>query len=91
MSVVEVLGRDPGAEAYRVRAHLEDGAYEAQVPECLMEALRPGERPSHQEAYEWIARHRRRIAAAVADRAAGKVPRPPYDLVTLREGERHGG
>lgn len=83
MSRVEVLGRDVAAEAYRVRAHLEDGAREASVPECLMEGLRPGERPSHQEAYEWIARHRARIAAAVATRAAGRAPRPPWDLVTL--------
>ncbi|ETX16261.1 hypothetical protein OCH239_08435 [Roseivivax halodurans JCM 10272] len=92
MSRIEVLGRDAGAEAYRVRAHLDAGTCEAQVPECLMETLRPGERPSHQEAYEWIAAHRARIASAVAARRGGQVPRTPWDLVTLlREDGRDGG
>lgn len=83
MSRVEVLGRDAAAEAYRVRAHLPDGAREARVPECLMEGMRPGARPSHQDAYEWIAAHRGRILAAVAALATGKVPRAPDDLIAL--------
>ena len=82
MSVVEVLGRDAGAEAYRVRA---EGCV-ALVPEFLMESLRPGARPSHQEAYEWIATHRRAIARAVAELSRGETPNAPFDVVTLTEG-----
>ncbi|SLN50531.1 hypothetical protein ROJ8625_02499 [Roseivivax jejudonensis] len=87
MSRVEVTGRDVAREAYRVRVALPEGATRALVPECLMEGMRPGERPSHQEAYEWIAAHRRPLAAAVAARRAGRAPRPPYDLVTLEESD----
>ncbi|APZ55060.1 hypothetical protein [Salipiger abyssi] len=85
MSPVEVIGRDVAREAYRVRVDAEGLARTALVPECLMETLRPGERPSHQEAYEWIAAHRGRIEKAVIARAAARTPRPPYDLVTLAE------
>ena len=50
MSPVEVIGRDVAREAYRVRVDADGHARTAFVPECLMETLRPGERPSHQEA-----------------------------------------
>ena len=85
MSPVEVIGRDVAREAYRVRVDVAGSARTAFVPECLMETLRPGERPSHQEAYEWIAAHRGKIEKAVIARAAARAPRPPYDLVTLAE------
>ena len=78
---VAVRGRDAALEAYRIET--DHGL--ALVPECLMEGLRPGERPSHQEAYAWIAAHRAKLATAVADRAAGRTPRRPYDLVTLAD------
>lgn len=79
MTRVEVRGRDVARGAYRVVT--EDGA--ALVPECLMESMRPGARPSHQEAYEWIAAHRKPLSRAVRSLRQGRVPRPPYDLVTL--------
>ncbi|SIS68717.1 hypothetical protein SAMN05421759_102369 [Roseivivax lentus] len=79
MSRVEVLGRDVAREAYRVRT----ASGEAFVPECLMGGLRPGDRPSHQDAYEWIAAHRRDLDAAVAALARGAVPKAPYDIVSL--------
>ena len=79
---VEVQGRDVTREAYRIET--ETGR--ALVPECLMQtALRPGARPSHQEAYEWIADHRVALARAVVQLAQGQTPRPPYDIVTLIE------
>ena len=84
MSPVEVLGRDAAREAYRVRCR---GAT-ALVPECLMGGLRPGDRPSHQEAYEWIAAHRRALAQAVAALSAGQAPKPPYDIVMLAGEDR---
>ena len=46
MSPVEVIGRDVAREAYRVRVDADGHARTAFVPECLMETLRPGERPS---------------------------------------------
>ncbi|MFD1344708.1 hypothetical protein [Litorisediminicola beolgyonensis] len=76
---VAVRGRDAAREAYRVDI---DGQG-ALVPECLMESLRSGDRPSHQEAYEWIAAHRGAIERAVAARVRGERPRPPFDLVEL--------
>ncbi len=79
---VEVQGRDVAREAYRI----ETDAGRALVPECLMaSSLRPGTRPSHQEAYEWIAAHRTALARAVDRLARGIRPRPPYDLLTLIE------
>ena len=79
---VEVQGRDVAREAYRIAT----GDGRAYVPECLMQSgLRPGARPSHQEAYEWIAAHRAALARSVAQLARGETPRPPYDLVTLIE------
>ncbi len=76
---VQVLGRDAVAEAYRI----ETDHGRALVPECLMEGLRPGERPSHQDAYEWIAAHRRQLDRAVAQLAKGARPKRPYDLISL--------
>jgi len=84
MAPVEVLGRDPAREAYRIRTTVAAGPRTAWVPECLVDtSLRPGARPSHQDAYEWIAAHRGQLRDAVASRAAGRTPRPPFDLVTL--------
>ncbi len=76
---VEVQGRDAALEAYRI----ETDAGRALVPECLMGGLRPGTRPSHQEAYEWIAAHRAKLAKAVQALTQNKPLRPPYDLITL--------
>ncbi|MBV2361315.1 hypothetical protein KUH32_16240 [Thalassococcus sp. CAU 1522] len=77
MSAVEVKGRDPAREAYRIRTA--DG--EAWLPECLIDTLRPGQRPSHQEAYEWIAAHDRALSRAVATLAAGRTPHRPFDIL----------
>ena len=77
---LQVLGRDPGREAYRIRTDVGACAW---VPECLIDTLRPGDRPTHQEAYQWIAAHRTALQNAVDRRRAGKAPRPPFDLVTL--------
>ncbi|SNS28045.1 hypothetical protein [Antarctobacter heliothermus] len=79
---VEVKGRDVAREAYRI----ETDAGRAFVPECLMtNALRPGYKPTHQDAYECIAAHRQALILAVDCLAAGAAPRPPYDIMTLIE------
>lgn len=79
---VEVKGRDVTRGAYRI----ETDAGRAFVPECLMaNALRPGGKPSHQDAYEWIAAHRNALIRAVDRLVNGRAPRPPYDIMTLIE------
>ncbi|MCC1493408.1 hypothetical protein [Cognatishimia sp. F0-27] len=81
MTRVEVQGRDSAMEAYRVQT--DHGR--AWVPECLMGGLRPGERPSHQEAYEWVAAHRKALIRAVATLSEGRTPPAPYDIISLIE------
>ncbi|MGY3437253.1 MULTISPECIES: hypothetical protein [unclassified Marinovum] len=92
---VEVHGRDVATEAYRISTA--DGR--ALVPEYLMSGqttgqstgqatrqatgLRPNARPTHQEAYEWIARHNAALHRAVAQLARGTTPKPPFDTLTL--------
>ncbi len=79
---VEVQGRDVAREAYCIATD----AGRAYVPESLMQnGWRPGARPTHQEAYEWIAAHRQPIARAVELLVRGRKPRAPYDIVTLAE------
>ena len=85
MTAVEVQGRDPAQEAYRIRTAVNGTFVRAMVPECLMQGLRPGDRPSHQDAYEWIAAHRHHLARAVEALTKGKTPRSPYDILTLIE------
>ena len=82
-TAIAVHGRDAGRDAYRVSTRVAGHATRALVPECLMAGLRPGDRPTHQEAYEWIAAHSAVLHKAIAALAAGTTPRPPYDLVSL--------
>ena len=77
--VTDVLGRDAAAEAYRVvTAH---GT--VLVPEVLMGGLRPGERPSHEEAYRWIVRNAAALDWAAADCARGRVPKGALSTLVL--------
>ncbi|WP_146587335.1 hypothetical protein [Puniceibacterium confluentis] len=89
MSAVEVLGRDVAAEACRIRVRVGGTDVVALVPEVLMQGLRPGERPSHQESYEWIARHGRQLQAALTTLHQGGTPRRPFDVLIL-EAPAHG-
>ncbi|MEM6728256.1 MAG: hypothetical protein AAF618_07135 [Pseudomonadota bacterium] len=74
--MMDVEGMDVSARAYRVRV----GAHRALVPETLI-----GAAPRHQDAYEWLALKSRPIEAAIADLAAGRSPRAPYDQIRLAE------
>lgn len=81
---MDVKGRDPATECYRV-VHTVDGAeVVALVPERFASSLHlTGSRPSHQDAYVWIAEHREKIETAIAQLAKGKKPRAPFDQITL--------
>ncbi|MFQ6548847.1 hypothetical protein AADZ90_012890 [Aestuariibius sp. 2305UL40-4] len=75
---IEVLGRDAGAETYRLAVHLPDGRVEVELPERLA-----GTRPSHQTVHEHLARDSRAILRAARARLEGRTPRAPYDTLTL--------
>jgi len=81
------MGRDIATESYRIAVEVDGARVVALVPERLAaDDWRPGERPSHQRAYEWIAAHRARIETAIASLARNaRPPRAPYDQITLLE------
>ena len=87
MSGLEIRGRDVATEAYRVTAEIGGERVTALVPERLVDrrGVLPG-RPSHEDAYGWIARNRENIMAAMAAlRTGARRPRPPFDDVMLVE------
>ena len=81
---MDVKGRDPATECYRV-THVVDGKeVTALVPERFAAGLKlTGARPSHQDAYVWIAEHEKKIETAIDQLAHGKKPRAPFDQITL--------
>ncbi|WP_323764924.1 hypothetical protein [Marinovum sp.] len=80
---MQVHGRDIETECYRV-THVVDGReVTALVPERLAADLRPGGRPSHQEAYVWMAGHKDKIETAITRLARGQSAKPPFDTITL--------
>ncbi len=82
---MEVKGRDPATECYRVTHKVDGQCFSALVPERLAADLHMiGARPSHQEAYVWIAGHRKKIEAAIEQLARGtRRPKAPFDQITL--------
>ena len=84
---MDIKGRDPATECYRVQ-HLVDGqTVTALVPERFAADFSVGGmRPSHEAAYTWFAAHKTKIETAIADLARGKRrPKAPYDQITLIE------
>ena len=81
---MEVHGRDPATECYRV-SHVVDGqVVTALLPERLAADLRTVGRPSHQDAYVWIAGHAEKIEKVIAQLARGTGrPKAPFDQITL--------
>ncbi len=83
---MEVLGRDPVTECYRVKLEVADHHVTAMVPERLAASrarLIPA-RPTHQAAYVWIAENERNIKAAVTHLVRGDgSPKAPFDQITL--------
>ncbi|WP_170472707.1 hypothetical protein [Ruegeria arenilitoris] len=84
---MDIRGRDPATECYRVDLVIDDRTITALVPERLAADMRLiGSRPSHQTAYVWMAENKEKIEAAIATLARGTGrPRAPFDQITLIE------
>jgi molybdenum cofactor biosynthesis enzyme MoaA len=84
---MEIRGRDPATECYRVDLTVDGRTVTALVPERLAADLRLiGARPSHQEAYVWMAEYKDRIEAAITQLARGGTrPKAPFDQIILSE------
>ena len=81
---MEVRGRDPATECYRVTHEVDGKEVTALVPERLASDLRIAARPSHQMAYVWLAGNKTKIEKAITQLAKGTSrPRAPYDQITL--------
>ncbi|GGH25973.1 hypothetical protein SAMN05444007_103150 [Cribrihabitans marinus] len=81
---MEILGRDSWLESYRIAVEVDGVRVIAHVPERLF-ADRPGQRPSHQAAYEGIAARKAAIETSIADLVRGRPLRAPYDQILLAE------
>ncbi len=86
---MEVLGRDARVEAYRVAVEASAGTggrLLGLVPDALIaEGTSLSGGHGHRTAYEWLARHAREIEVTLRIRAAGGMPRAPFDRVVLKE------
>ncbi|AKO97268.1 hypothetical protein MALG_02100 [Marinovum algicola DG 898] len=80
---MEVHGRDIETECYRVTHEVDGQKVMALVPERLAADLRLAGRPSHQDAYVWMAGHKQEIETAITRLARGETPKPPFDTITL--------
>lgn len=85
--LVNISGRDPATECYRVTVEVDGREVFGLVPERLAADFRiAGSRPSHQSAYVWIAENKTKIEAAFAKLArGGGRPKAPFDQITLIE------
>ena len=81
---MEVKGRDPATECYRVVHDVDGMEVTALVPERFAVDFRIiGSRPSHQSAYVWMAENKSKIENAIAQLASGNTPRAPFDQITI--------
>ena len=82
---MDIKGRDPATECYRVVLDVDGQTVTALVPERFAADLRlTGARPSHQDAYVWMAENNEKIKAAITQLARGdRRPKPPFDQITL--------
>ncbi len=84
--MIEVLGRDSMAEAYRVATGGADGRIVGLIPDSVISdrmTLTGGR--GHQTAHEWLARHATEIEKTLRDLASGRAPRAPFDRMVLEE------
>lgn len=84
---MEIKGRDPETECYRVTLEVDGRSVLALVPERLAADTHLfGVRPSHQTAYVWMAEHKDKIETAITLLARGtRRPKAPYDQIVLIE------
>ena len=84
---MEIRGRDVETECYHVKLDVDGRTVSALVPERLAAGTRLfGSRPSHQDAYVWMANHKDKIEAAITMLARGSGrPKAPYDQIILIE------
>ncbi|WP_372572917.1 hypothetical protein [Ruegeria jejuensis] len=84
---MEIRGRDPATECYRVSLTVDGREVTGLVPERLAADLRLiGSRPSHQTAYVWMAENKKKITAAIEILARGTGrPKAPFDQIILIE------
>ena len=81
---MEVKGRDVETECYRVTHDVDGKTVTALVPERFAADLRlTGARPSHQDAYVWMAGNKSKIETAITQLAHGEKPRAPFDQIVL--------
>ncbi|MFL4471496.1 hypothetical protein ACERZ8_17035 [Tateyamaria armeniaca] len=84
---MEIRGRDPATECYRVDLTVDGRTVTALVPERLASGPRLfGARPSHQQAYVWMAQEKNGIEAAITQLARGGTRlKAPFDQIILTE------
>ena len=84
---MEVKGRDPETECYRVHHDVDGRVVTALVPERLAADTRLiAARPTHQTAYVWMAENKKQIEAAITKLARGKGRvKAPFDQITVIE------
>ncbi|MDU8945695.1 hypothetical protein [Ovoidimarina sediminis] len=84
---MEIKGRDPATECYRVVVDVDGTPVAALVPERLAaERLTLGSRPSHEAAYTWIAANKDQIERTITRMAQGPARiRAPFDQIMLVE------
>ncbi len=81
---MQAKGRDVETECYRVTHDVDGRTVTALVPERFAAGHGlAGARPSHQDAYVWMADHKTKIETAIAQLARGKRPRAPFDQIAL--------
>ena len=80
---MRVEGVDMAAGACRVAIEDGDRTLRGLVPEALLGG--GASRPGHRTAHEALPRQSSALTRALRERSAGRVPRPTYDVVTLRD------
>ena len=81
---MQVKGRDVETECYRVTHDVDGKTVTALVPERFAaEPHLAGTRPSHQDAYVWMAEHKTKIETAIDQLARGRRPKKPFDQIAL--------
>ena len=84
---MQIKGRDPATECYRVVFDVDGRSVVALVPERLAADRRLiAARPTHQTAYVWMAGNKEKIEAAITLLARGnRRPKAPFNQITLIE------